>query len=221
MKTKNKEIFSIVLRAVVALAIFVAVVLNYDVLVNLDLRVLVGSMAVVWYAYLAVIGVYALKSVVFVVPAMMIYLSVGMSFETSVALVLNLIGLAVEITITFFLGRFLGKEYVTKLLEKNKAGQKLLNVKAKTKNSFLFLVRFTGMPIDFTSLFLGASDFKFIPYFFVSLLGIYPRVLVFTIIGDSIYKYIPKDLIIKLVIGAIPLAVIGFIIFKVVRKRKK
>ncbi len=218
---KNKEIFSIVIRVTVALAIFVAVVLNYDTLVNLDLRVLVSSMSVIWYAYLAVIGVYALKSVVFVVPAMMIYLSVGISFDTPTALILNLIGLAVEITTTFFLGRFLGKEYVTKLLQKNKAGQKLLNVKAKTKNSFLFIVRFTGLPIDFTSLFLGASDFKFIPYFFVSLLGIYPRILVFTLIGDSIYKYIPKDLIIKLVIVAIPLAVIGFLVFRIIKKHKK
>lgn len=218
---KNKEIFSIVIRVTVALAIFVAVVLNYDTLVNLDLRVLVSSMSVIWYAYLAVIGVYALKSVVFIVPAMMIYLSVGISFDTPTALILNLIGLAVEITTTFFLGRFLGKEYVTKLLQKNKAGQKLLNVKAKTKNSFLFIVRFTGLPIDFTSLFLGASDFKFIPYFFASLLGIYPRILVFTIIGDSIYKYIPKDLIIKLVIVAIPLAVIGFLVFRIIKKHKK
>lgn len=220
-KNKNKEIFSMVMRITVALAIFVAVVLNYDTLVNLDLRVLVASMPVIWYAYFAVIGVYALKSVVFVVPAMMIYLSVGISFNTPVALILNLIGLAVEVTVTFFLGRFLGKEYVTKLLSKNKAGQKLLNVKAKTKNSFLFVVRFTGLPIDFTSLFLGSSDFKFIPYFLVSLLGIYPRVLLFTIIGDSIYKYIPKDLIVKLIIVAIPLAVIGFIVFRLVRKRKK
>ena len=83
MKEKNKEILSVVLRIAVAVAIFVAVVLNYDKLVNLDLRALVTSIGVIWYAYFAVIGVYALKSVVFVVPAMMIYVSVGISFELS------------------------------------------------------------------------------------------------------------------------------------------
>lgn len=221
MKDKCKEKISIILRIIVALAIFAVVILNYDKFVNLDLRALVNSAGVIWYAYFAVIGVYALKSVVFVVPAMLIYLSVGMSFDTPTALILNLIGLAVEVTVTFFLGRFLGKESVTKILEKNKGGQKLLNVKTKTKNSFLFVVRVTGMPIDLTSLFLGASDFKFIPYFFISLLGIYPRVLISTIIGDSIYKYISKELIAKLIIAAIPLAVIGFIIFKVIKKRKR
>ncbi|MBP3329794.1 MAG: TVP38/TMEM64 family protein [Clostridia bacterium] len=222
MKEKNKEVLSVIIRIAVALAIFVAVIVNYDTLVNLDLRELVGSISVIYYAYLAVIGVYALKSVVFVVPAMMIYVSVGISFDTPTALILNLIGLAVEVTITFFLGRFLGGEYVTNLLNKNKGTQKLLNMKTKTKNSFLFAARvLPAFPIDFTSLFLGSSDYKFIPYFLISLLGIYPRVLLFTIIGDSIYKYIPKELLIKLIIVAIPLAIIGFFIYRLIKKRRK
>lgn len=222
MKEKRKEILSVSARIAVALGIFVAVILNYDKLVNLDLRMLVGSIGVIWYAYLVVIGVYALKSIAFVIPAMMIYVSVGISFDTPVALVLNFIGLAIEVTVTFFLGKFLGGEYVKKLLEKNKGGQKLLNVKTKTKNSFLFVARVLPVfPIDFTSLFLGSSDFKFIPYFLISMLGIYPRVLLFTIIGDSIYKYIPKELIIKLIIIAIPVGVISFLVCRAVKKRKK
>ena len=98
----------------------------------------------------------------------------------------------------------------------------LLLQKTKTKNSFLFVARVVpAFPIDFTSLFLGSSNYKFIPYLLISLLGIYPRVLLFTIIGDSIYKYIPKEFIIKLIIVAIPAAVIGFLIYTFVKKRKK
>lgn len=222
MKAKTKEFLSIVLRIAVALVIFVAVITNYETLKNLDLRELVSSIAVIWYAYFAVIGVYALKSVVFVVPAMMIYVSVGISFDTGTALILNLIGLIVEVTITYFLGKFLGGEYVSKLLEKNKGGRKLLGMKAKTKNSFLFIARVVpAFPIDFTSLFLGSSNYNFISYLLISILGIYPRVLLFTIIGDSIYKYIPKELIIKLIIIAIPTAIVGFLIYTAVKKRRK
>ena len=222
MKEKNKEFLSVFLRIAVAAVIFVAVVMNYEKLVNLDLRALVSSIGVIWYAYFAVIGVYALKSIVFVVPAMMIYVSVGISFNTGVALILNLIGLAVEVTITYFLGRFLGGEYVSKLLEKNKGGRKLLNMKTKTKNSFLFVARVVpAFPIDFTSLFLGSSNYGFVSYFLISILGIYPRVLLFTLIGDSIYKYIPKELIIKLIIIGIPVGVAAFLIYRAVKKRKK
>lgn len=222
MKEKNKEFLSVFLRIAVAAVIFVAVVMNYEKLVNLDLRALVSSIGVIWYAYFAVIGVYALKSIVFVVPAMMIYVSVGISFDTGIALILNLIGLAVEVTITYFLGRFLGGEYVSKLLEKNKGGRKLLNMKTKTKNSFLFVARVVpAFPIDFTSLFLGSSNYGFVSYFLISILGIYPRVLLFTLIGDSIYKYIPKELIIKLIIIGIPVGVAAFLIYRAVKKRKK
>ncbi len=222
MKEKTKNIISLLFRAALAISIFVAVVLNYDALVNLDLRALVGSIGVVFYAYLAVLGVYALKSVVFVVPAMMIYVSVGISFDTKTALVLNLLGLMLEVTVTYFLGKFLGGEYVSLLLSKNKGGQKLLNMNAKTKNSFLFIARVVPVfPIDFTSLFLGSSNYDFLSYLFFSVLGIYPRVLLFTIIGDSIYKYIPRELIIKLIIVAIPAALIGFLIYRVVKNKKK
>lgn len=221
MKEKTKEILSVVLRIAVAVTIFVAIVMNYETLKNLDLRALVDSIGVIWYAYLAVAGVYVLKSVVFVIPAMMIYVSVGISFDTGTALVINLIGLIIEVTITYFLGKFLGGEYVSKLLEKNKGGKKLLGMKTKTKNSFLFIARVVpAFPIDFTSLFIGSSNYSFFPYLLISVLGIYPRVLLFTIIGDSIYKYIPKELIIKLIIIAIPVAVIAFLIYTVIKKRR-
>lgn len=222
MNKKNKDIFSVILRIAVALVIFVAVILNYDNLANLDLRELVNSISTLFYAYLAVLGVYALKSVVFVVPAMMIYVSVGISFDTKTALILNLLGLAIEVTLTYLLGKFLGGEYVEKLISKNKGGQKLLNMKTKTKNSFLFVARVVpAFPIDFTSLFLGSSNYKFLPYLLFSILGIYPRIVLFTIIGDSIYKYIPRELIIKLIIVAIPVAVIAFLITRAVKKKKQ
>ncbi len=222
MNEKKKDFLSLALRIAVAVGIFLIVVFNYDTLVNLDLRKLVESIDKIFIAYLAVIGIYALKSVVFVVPAMMIYVSVGFSFDTKTALILNLVGLALEVTITFFLGKFLGGEYVNNLISKNKGGQKLLNMKTKTKNSFLFLARVLPVfPIDFTSLFLGSSNYGFLPYFLISILGIYPRVLLFTILGDSIYKYIPKELIVKLIIVAIPVGIIVFLIYKSIKRKKQ
>ncbi len=222
MNEKKKETLSLVLKVIVAVSIFLAVVFNYDTLSNLDLRKLVESIDKIFIAYLAVVGIYALKSVVFVVPAMMIYVSVGFSFDTKTALILNLVGLATEVTITFFLGKFLGGEYVNKLISKNKGGQKLLSMKTKTKNSFLFLARVLPVfPIDFTSLFLGSSNYSFLPYLLISILGIYPRVLLFTILGDSIYDYIPTELIVKLIIVAIPVGVVAFLIYKLIKRKKQ
>lgn len=217
MKTKLLNAAKLIL-AVLLLAV---IILNYETLSNLDIRQLISSADSLIFAALTVIGVYFVKSLVFVVPASLIYISVGMAFETWQALIINTVGIALEVVCTYFLGRFLGKDAVTEKLSGNKAGDKLLNMKSKNKNLMIFTIRFTGIPIDFSSLFMGAFDFKFVPYFILSLLGILPRVFLLTVIGDGFYDLIPMKYIIAAVIIAIPVGIAAFFVKKIINKRKK
>ncbi|MBQ8782500.1 MAG: VTT domain-containing protein [Clostridia bacterium] len=217
MKNKALNILKILLAAV----LLGVIILNYETLSNLDIRALIASADSVVLAAVTVLGVYFVKSLVFVVPASLIYIAVGMAFETWQAIVINAVGIMIEITCTYFMGKFLGKDAVTKKLSGNKAGEKLLNMKAKNKNVMVFTVRFTGIPIDFSSLFMGAFDFKFLPYFFMSLLGILPRVFLLTVIGDGFYDLIPMKYIIIAVIILIPVAVAAIFLKKIIAKRKK
>lgn len=207
-------------KLLIAVILGAVIIINYETLSNLDIRLLISSADSLALAAMTVIGVYFIKSLVFVVPASLIYLSVGMAFETRQAIIINAVGIAVEIICTYFLGRFLGKDAVTKKLSGNKAGDKLLNMKSKNKNLMIFTIRFTGIPIDFSSLFMGAFDFKFLPYFFLSLLGILPRVFLLTVIGDGFYELIPMKYIITAVIIAIPVGIAAFFIKKIINKRK-
>ncbi len=216
MKTKLLNAAKLIL-AVLLLAV---IILNYETLSNLDIRQLISSADSLIFAALTVIGVYFVKSLVFVVPASLIYISVGMAFETWQALIINTAGIALEVVCTYFLGRFLGKDAVTEKLSGNKAGDKLLNMKSKNKNLMIFTIRFTGIPIDFSSLFMGAFDFKFVPYFILSLLGILPRVFLLTVIGDGFYDLIPMKYIIAAVIIAIPVGIAAFFVKKIINKRK-
>lgn len=217
MKTKILNAAKLIL-AVLLLAV---IILNYETLSNLDIRQLISSADSLIFAAVTVIGVYFVKSLVFVVPASLIYISVGMAFETWQALIINTVGIALEVVCTYFLGRFLGKDAVTEKLSGNKAGDKLLNMKSKNKNLMIFTIRFTGIPIDFSSLFMGAFDFKFVPYFILSLLGILPRVFLLTVIGDGFYDLIPMKYIIAAVIIAIPVGIAAFFVKKIINKRKK
>lgn len=217
MKTKLLNAAKLIL-AVLLLAV---IILNYETLSNLDIRQLISSADSLIFAAVTVIGVYFVKSLVFVVPASLIYISVGMAFETWQALIINTVGIALEVVCTYFLGRFLGKDAVTEKLRGNKAGDKLLNMKSKNKNLMIFTIRFTGIPIDFSSLFMGAFDFKFVPYFILSLLGILPRVFLLTVIGDGFYDLIPMKYIIAAVIIAIPVGIAVFFVKKIINKRKK
>lgn len=220
-KTKIRRTLLNVLKIAVAAALFITAVINYDKLVNIDIRSLTENADSFIAASAAVELVYLIKAILFVIPAMLIYVSVGMAFSPAQALLINLVGICLEVSATYFLGKFLGGNAVEKLLKGKKGADKLLNMKDKGKLSILFAIRFLPVfPIDFSSLILGASGIPFIKYFIISVLGIMPRVALFTLLGDSIYDYIPMKLIVTAVIIAIPVAVCVTLITKSVKKRK-
>lgn len=218
---KKEKVLNIV-KIVVAAAIFLTAVLNYKTLSNIDIRLLVASASSIFAAELIILGVYVLKAVLLVLPASVIYISVGVALDRKQAVAVNLIGIAVEVTVTYFLGKFLGKSTVEKKLKGTKAGDKLLNMQNKNKNLAVFTMRLVPVfPIDFSSLFMGAFDFKFLPYFVFSVLGIAPRVIAFTILGDTIYSFIPMKYIVLAAIAAIPIALAAAAVKKKISGKKE
>ncbi len=213
MNKKTKATLLALLRAAVAMTIFVVAVINYEKLKNIDVRAIVESSSNVYLAVGTIWGVFLVKSVLFIIPASLIYISVGMAFDPVTACLINLVGIVLEVTVTYFLGVFLGGDYVEKLLRKSKGGQKILDMKFNENiPAFLAIRALPVFPIDFVSLFWGASRAKFLRYFVISVVAIMPRVVLFTILGDGIYDYIPIHLIIKLVIIAIPIGVVIYLI---------
>lgn len=208
-------------RILTAGVLFFAAVTNYGRLTSLDVRAVVVAAGNLALAAGVVLGIYLLKSVLFVIPASLIYISVGLAFDTGQAIAINFVGIALEVTVTFLLGKFLGGAYVEKRLRGKKFADKLLNAKQKNTLSFLLVVRaLPAFPIDFVSLFLGASGIGFLPYFILSVIGIMPRVILFTVLGDGIYKYIPMEVLLFVAISAIPAAVIVWLVSYIRKKRR-
>lgn len=222
MSEKTKSTVKALIRVAVAMIIFVLAVINYDRLKNIDVRALVDASSNMVIAILTIWGVYLTKSILFIIPASLIYISIGMAFPPLTASLISLVGIIIEVTVTYFLGLFLGGEYVNKQLAKTKAGKKILDM--KLNDNFLALLPIRALPvfpIDFVSLFWGASKCGFGRYFFASVIGIMPRVILFTILGDGIYDYIPIHLIIKIIICAIPVGAIVYLIRHFVKLNKQ
>lgn len=213
MKKRTKDTLLALLRAAVAMCIFVLAVVNYEKLKNIDVRAIVEASANVFFAIGAIWGIFLVKSVLFIIPASLIYIYVGMAFTPVQAILINLVGIILEVTATYFLGLFLGGDYVNKLLSKSKGGKKILDMEFNNNFKALFGIRVLPVfPIDFVSLFWGASRCKFPRYFIASVVGIMPRVILFTILGDGIYDYIPIHLIVKIIILLIPVGVAVYLI---------
>lgn len=213
MQPKAKENLLLILKIVAAAAVFVTILLYYDTLVSLDVRALAAAAPSVLAAAGLVLCVYVLKGLVFVIPAALLYIPVGMAFSPAVALAINLAGVALEVTVSYLFGRFLGGEKIREMLSKKKGGRKILEWQAgKAGSASVFGMRLLPVfPIDFVSLFLGASRFGFWRYLPISVIGIAPRVILFTLLGDAAYDYIPVRLILILILIAVPAAAIGIV----------
>ena len=217
-KALIKRNAGIALRILAAAAIIALVIWKYKALVNIDVREIIKSSGSELKAAGAIILVYIIKAVTFVVPASMIYVGVGVAFSPLKALAVNAAGITLELIITRLIGRILGGKNVEKILNKTKKGRKLTATKDGTKYSAFFGIRFLpAFPIDFVSLFMGTTSMKFLPYLLISLAGILPRVIAFTILGDKIYDIIPMKYFITLAIVVVAAILVYTAVRSIVR----
>lgn len=224
MNKSKKDLILNIIKIALAVTLVTVAAVNYKTLSTLDIRALIATASSLYVACAIILGVYFVKAILLVLPASLIYISVGLALDTKTALIVNMLGIVIEVIVTYFLGKFLGKNAVEKKLRGTKGGDKLLAMKDKNKNVATLIIRFIpAFPIDFSSLFMGAFDFKFLPYFFCSVAGLAPRVIGFTILGDGLYevlKIVPPKYIAIAVAIAIPIAV-GVIVFKKKRAKAK
>ena len=220
MNEKTKATLKLISKIAVLLLILTLVIFNYDKLKNIDIRQMTIGKSLTLSAFI-ILGVYAVKSVLFVIPAMLLYTSVGVAFPSLYAVLINIAGICLEVTLTYFLGRFLGDESVRRLLQKNRGGRKILEKQIENKFPALLIVRALPIfPIDFLSLFLGSIKSNVLVYFIASVIGIAPRVILFTLLGEGIYDYIPTEIIIKVIIIILPAAAVAFLVKFLAGRRK-
>lgn len=220
MNNKTKRTAGIFLRAALVAVILFTVIFKYNELVNIDVRALVEKTDTLFEAGATVVGIYGLKAIVFVIPASVLYMAVGMAFDFLPGLLVNALGLFAELNLTYFIGRFLGGERVEKKIRSSKKGEKIIALRDK-KTPYIFLARLLPIfPIDFVSLFFGASNMGYLRYIFVSFFGVMPRIILITLLGDKIYDLIPIKLMMTAVIIAIAVASVVVLVRYILKKDK-
>ena len=137
MSPKVRRAIGITVRVALVLAIVIFVIVKYDELRNIDVAAVAEKAGNSVFAAAAVIGIYILKAVVFVIPASVFYVAVGMAFRLLPAILVNALGIFAELNVTYFIGRFLGGEAVEKKLKASKYGDKILMLRDK-KNTVPF-----------------------------------------------------------------------------------
>ncbi len=208
-------------RIVVSVVIIAVIIWKFEEFQNIDVRGIVSASGSLGIAIASILGIYLLKAIVFVVPASLVYIAVGLALPTFIAIPVNIAGILLEVCVTYLLGMMLGGNIVTNKLKKVKYGDKILALHEKNKLSAIFAIRVLPVfPIDIVSLFLGAVKMKFVPYLLISLAGILPRVILFTILGDGLYDYIPMQKLMVIAAVLVPVALIIWIIRYALKSKK-
>ncbi len=208
-------------RIVVSVVIIAVIIWKFEEFQNIDVRGIVSASGSLGIAIASILGIYLLKAIVFVVPASLVYIAVGLALPTFIAIPVNIAGILLEVCVTYLLGIMLGGNIVTNKLRKVKYGDKILALHEKNKLSAIFAIRVLPIfPIDIVSLFLGAVKMKFVPYLLISLAGILPRVILFTILGDGLYDYIPMQKLMVIAAVLVPVALIIWIIRYALKSKK-
>ena len=136
-------------------------------------------------AALAMLGLFALKSVDFIMHSGVLYAASGVMFPLPVALALNIVGAVVMVTPCYFIGRALGTPILEELRKKYPRLNDFVSRPLGGELVLSLLMRSSGLSLHVGSLYLGAAQTDFGKYLLGSVLGLLPIMIPFTIMGTS------------------------------------
>ena len=172
-------------------------------------------------ASLFILLLFILKSFSVVFPVAMIYIVVGLIFPPMLAVFINITGISVGLSCSYFMGYFSRKDIKEQLMAKY---PKLHQIDILLKNNewvFTYLVRTSGiLPLDVVSIIMGLNGMPYRKYITASILGVLPALLTTTLIGATISNPRSPAFILS-IIAKIIIFVISIFIYKKILKKKQ
>ena len=149
-----------------------------------------------WVAAMVMLALFALKSLSIVIYSGLLYAANGILFPLPVAILLNLIGTVIMVSLPYQIGRRTGDSAVDDIRAKYQKAEAIHNLRAENDFLFSFLARMVRLPSDVVSLYMGAVQVEYKKYLLGSLLGLLPHTITFPIMGMNIGEiHSPKFLI--------------------------
>lgn len=164
---------------------------------------------------------YMLKSLTIFFPLLILEMAAGYLFPAPAALAINLLGVCIVLTIPYWIGRALGLRQVSKLTRKY---PKLQAVMEKQNSHSVFLCFFlrviSCLPGDLVTMYLGATRTPFCHNLLGGILGIFPGMILATLMGINIQDPSSPAFWISVALSA-GLAVASTALYYVYLKRQK
>ncbi len=167
------------------------------------------------------LSLYAVKSIVFFLPLVVLQVAVGLFYPTWAALLVNLLGMALELLIPYVIGRKLGFDSADKLLGKFPKVRAIVDGDGSKWFISYILRAVNCLPMDLVSTYLGSSRFPFLPYYTGSLTGALFGILAATLIGRSLTDPTSPLFILSVVLSCTLAGISIFAYFKLTHKKSR
>ena len=162
-------------------------------------------------AAIVILFLYALKSLTVVFPLAILYLASGIIFPTWIAILINILGLAITFTIPYWISRYFGDEAIEEIYTRFPKVKEV--TKYQNSNAFFacFITRIVGfLPGDIVSIYFGACNTNFPVYLIGGISGCLLSIITTTIIGEKLNNPFTKEFLVVLLIRFI--VIIGAIL---------
>ncbi|MGN0313669.1 MAG: TVP38/TMEM64 family protein [Fusicatenibacter sp.] len=185
VKTRSAwKICKVVIPVLILLAVIIYFLVNPDISVQTVLSYTPENPIL---AAIVLLLLYAVKSVTVVFPLIVLEITAGHLFPTGIALLVNLAGLTILMTIPYEAGRFSGMDTVNSLIQKYPKLGSILGLQQRNSFFLSFLLRVIGcLPGDIVTMYLGATETPYYQNLIGGVLGLLPRMILATILGSSI-----------------------------------
>lgn len=173
------------------------------------------------YAALFLVLLYAFKSLTVFFPIIVLNVLGGFLFEPDHALIVNTVGVLVELAIPYWIGRASGAGFADKLCKKH---PKLAEIIGEDSNNNFFMSFFlrviSCLPGDAISMYFGARRVPFWTCLLGSFLGTLPGMVAATLLGMNITD--PSSPMFWVSMGlTVGISAISFLVYFLWRRAKK
>ena len=174
-----------------------------------------------WIAMLAMLSLFAVKSMAVFIYAGILYAANGLLFSLPVALLMSFLGSVVMFTTPYLAARIGAARDVEKLAKKYPNVSFLQGFPSENKFMMNFIARIIGiLPIDVVSLYMGTVRANYLQFLLGSLAGMAVSMTTFTVMGTTVTDLASPGFLIALIVE-IAVNVLSLLAFLLYKRRQK
>ena len=173
----------------------------------------------VWLGIVIVLALFAIKSLSVFIYVGILYAASGVIFPLPVALLVNLCGTVIMVSLPYWIGKKGGKPMVEQIKARYPKMIELENKHSGNEIMISAISRLVSiLPSDPLSIYMGAVQVRYPKYLLGSLIGFLPNIVAFAVIGLSVSDIRSPQFIIA--VGAKIVLMVISLAFMLIHKQK-